>query len=176
VTALLLVVGVLGLLVVLFHLALAVAPSLINRALRARGYELEIGGLDVGLLAGDLEVSDLVLRPRGGGEPLVQLGSLRADVRTRSLLKGDLVVTSLDVVGLAVRAERRQDGSWDWSDLAATSSATRSGASADGAHAPDFSSLRVDRVSPCAGPRSTSSSGPRPRAAPRERRPASRRS
>lgn len=148
VTALLLAVGVLGLLFVLLHLALAVAPSLINRALRARGYELEIGGLDVGLLAGDVEVSDLVLRPRGGGEPLVRLGSLRADVRTRSLLKGDVVLASLDVVGLAVRAERRADGSWDWSDLAATSSASAP-ATAPAPTAPtlpDFSSLRIDRV------------------------------
>ncbi len=148
VTTLLIVVGLLGLLFVLLELALAVAPSLLTRALRARGYELEIGGLDVGLLAGDVEVRDLVLRPRGGGEPLVRLDSLRADVRTRSLLQGDVVLTSLDVVGLAVRAERRADGSWDWSDLAATSSATPAAAPAPTAPTlPDFSSLRVDRVS-----------------------------
>lgn len=86
-TALLVAAGVLGLLLVLLELALAAAPSLINRSLRARGFELELGGLDVGLLAGDVELTDVVLRPKEGGEPLLRLGSLRADVRARALLK-----------------------------------------------------------------------------------------
>ena len=120
--AILLVVGTILRVVLAFTL-----PSLLDSAAAHYGLECEYERLDLSLLAGDLELWHLTLRPKtdveDGATPGVENSPetevpsyvdteyLRADLDVLQLLRGRLSVRRLEVDGMDIILDRREDGS-----------------------------------------------------------------
>jgi hypothetical protein len=94
-------------------IALRMLPGILDDA--AAGYSLscQYESLGLSLLAGDVEIDHLVLTPREGGDPYVELEFVRADVDTFQLLRGRLLIRRVVADGVDARLERRADGTID---------------------------------------------------------------
>ena len=110
--------------------AVALAPSILDHVLRGVGLTCSVGRLEVSVLSGELEVAHVVVAPRGGGEPIVDLGYLRANVSPLALLAGRVVVRRLELDGLDVLVDREADGRFALERLAAAQVGSETAAAA----------------------------------------------
>ncbi len=99
--------------------AVALAPSILDRVARGFGLTCSVGRLELSVLAGELEVAHVTVAPLAGGEPILDLGYLRADVSPLALLRGQVVVRRLEVDGLDVLVDREADGRFALERIAA---------------------------------------------------------
>src|SRR5271170_2501565 len=93
-------------------LGVALLPSYLDRLARTFGLTCSVGRIELSALSGELEVAHLSVSPIEGGEPILALGYLRADISTRALLTGDVVIRRLEVDGLDLAIDREKDGEW----------------------------------------------------------------
>jgi hypothetical protein len=97
--------------VVVARIAIVAAlPSILDKVARTVGLTCSVERIEVAALAGELEVSHLVVSPVEGGESIVSLGWLRVDLGVASLLRGKLVLRRLEVDGLDLAIDRDADG------------------------------------------------------------------
>lgn len=96
-----------------------VAPYAAKKVGEKVGFEVALDDLTLSVLAGDLELSGIEVRPLPDqgmtplepGEPTFALDRLAVDVSMKDLLHGIVRVRSVDVEGLHASVERRKDGS-----------------------------------------------------------------
>ncbi len=102
---------VLLVLLVLLRVALPlVLPWALARAAASVGLACTYERLDLSVLAGEVELSHLVVAPIEGGDPIVRLAHLRADVDVLSLLGDRPRIYRLEVDGLDLDVVREADG------------------------------------------------------------------
>ena len=103
-------IGLVLLLVIVRFAGVALLPSILDKVVRGFGLTCSIGRLEVSLLSGEVELAHVAVAPIEGGEPILALGYVRADVSVSSLLVGNLVVRRLELDGLDALVERDADG------------------------------------------------------------------
>lgn len=103
-------IGLVLLLIIVRFAGVALLPSILDKVARGFGLTCSIGRLEVSLLSGEVELAHVAVAPVEGGEPILALGYVRADVSVSSLLVGNLVVRRLELDGLDALVERGADG------------------------------------------------------------------
>ncbi|MEQ8767647.1 MAG: DUF748 domain-containing protein [Planctomycetota bacterium] len=89
-----------------------ILPPVIDLVASGYGLEVDYSRMDLSILAGDVELWNLVVRPEAGGEPYVDMEYCRADVAMLELFTGDIVLRRVEVDGLEVLLERDERGRW----------------------------------------------------------------
>ena len=78
---------------VIARVILAVAfPTVLRKVAAAYGLDASYSRMELYLLAGDVGLFDLTIRPKSGGAPLMTAEYTHGDVSTLNLLRGKLVV------------------------------------------------------------------------------------
>ena len=91
-------------------------PGVVERATAGADLDVRWGELDLRLLAGDIELRDLVvttLDHAEGSEPLATVDYLAADLAMRDLLTGNLRLRRVSVGRAEVHLERAATGAWN---------------------------------------------------------------
>ena len=107
-----LTVFVLLVLVIALRIAITVLlPTVMRRVASAYDLDCEYGRMKLSLLGGDAQIWNLVLRPKVGGESIVEMEYLQGNISPLDLLRGRLVVYRAGVDGMSILVDREKDGS-----------------------------------------------------------------
>ncbi|HZU97956.1 MAG TPA: DUF748 domain-containing protein, partial [Planctomycetota bacterium] len=98
------------LLIIARIVAVQAAPSILDKVARGFGLRCEVGRIDLSLFAGELDVGRIVVTPVEGGEPVLSIGYVRADLRVWPLLRGKIDVRRAEVDDVQVLLDRDADG------------------------------------------------------------------
>lgn len=104
--------------------------EIIQNARSELGIDVEFGGIDLILFRPGVAVSGVVVK--SGGRTLGYAGRVNAYLSLRSLLKGEIALSKLEVVNPLFFANRGPDGSWDFVPLLRKIAAKRGGGAIPG--------------------------------------------
>ncbi len=99
--------------------------EIIENARRELGIDVEFGGIDLILFRPGVTVSGVVVK--SGGRTLGYAGRVNAYLSLRSILKGEIALSELEVVNPMFFANRGPNGSWDFVPLIRKIAAKRGG-------------------------------------------------
>lgn len=102
---------VLVVLLIVFRIGLGyLLPVVINKVAGTYDLDCQYDRLSLGLLGGHAHLWNLQLKPRGGGDSIVQADYVQGSISTPDLLRGRLVVYRAEVDGAEITIEREADG------------------------------------------------------------------
>src|SRR5690606_10830096 len=98
--------------VILIRFALTfLLPTVVRKVANAYDLDATFDRMSLGLLDGNAHIWNLELRPRSGGDSIVQADYIQGSISTPNLFRGRLVVYRAEVDGVDMLIDREPDGS-----------------------------------------------------------------